>query len=247
VSGSFDLNMRRKADTPTLQPLATDERYLIDGWRKDDGTLTRTRGNFGWVPPLSGAEIPAGRYSDSDFFGFGQYFAGSGSVVFLTGSTTATTGNDPTGVYNIVDVSFRFSLAASIQRWDPALPVGSPQRINNSQLVWTNDEKIRVPVLAGFNYQAVYRVTRTDTVTGIVTDALVLSGEDVLTGTGGVAGSSSVTVDGTSFNMAINSMASHGGTGIITIDPAEFWPFKNTLNQPVYDTASGAQINDPFA
>ncbi len=32
-----------------------------------------------------------------------------------------------------------------------------------------------------------------------------------------------------------------------TLTPIEYWPFKNRLGQPVYDTVTGAQINDPFA
>jgi hypothetical protein len=37
------------------------------------------------------------------------------------------------------------------------------------------------------------------------------------------------------------------GTGDLTLEAVEFWPYKNRLGQDVYDTSSGAEINDPFA
>jgi hypothetical protein len=40
---------------------------------------------------------------------------------------------------------------------------------------------------------------------------------------------------------------SQSGGLAMTMTATEFWPFKNRLGQPVYDTATGAQVNDPFA
>jgi hypothetical protein len=36
-------------------------------------------------------------------------------------------------------------------------------------------------------------------------------------------------------------------TADYTLVPNEYWPYQNSLGQPVYDTTTGAQINDPFA
>jgi hypothetical protein len=37
-----------------------------------------------------------------------------------------------------------------------------------------------------------------------------------------------------------------GISASFTLDPLEYWPFANRLGQPVFDTSTGAQINDPF-
>lgn len=36
-------------------------------------------------------------------------------------------------------------------------------------------------------------------------------------------------------------------TGAITITATEFWEYRNRLNQPVFDSTSGARVNDPLA
>jgi hypothetical protein len=40
---------------------------------------------------------------------------------------------------------------------------------------------------------------------------------------------------------------SAAATCAFTLQATEFWAYQNSLGQPVYDTSSGAQINDPFA
>lgn len=37
------------------------------------------------------------------------------------------------------------------------------------------------------------------------------------------------------------------GSADLTMTAIKFWPFSNSLGQPVYDEDSGAQLNDPFA
>jgi len=37
------------------------------------------------------------------------------------------------------------------------------------------------------------------------------------------------------------------GSFSLTMTATKFWPYKNSLGQPVYDATSGAQINNPFA
>ena len=45
----------------------------------------------------------------------------------------------------------------------------------------------------------------------------------------------------------IGSTSSGSGSGAFTLEATEFWPYQNSLGQPVYDVTTGAQINDPFA
>ena len=43
------------------------------------------------------------------------------------------------------------------------------------------------------------------------------------------------------------NVADFAATAALTLTATKFFPFQNRLGQPVYDTATGAQINDPFS
>jgi hypothetical protein len=64
---------------------------------------------------------------------------------------------------------------------------------------------------------------------------------------GTVTPGSSITIDGVNLPMQDFWDSSGLSYCVATITPSEFWPYKNRLGQPVYDTATGAQINDPFS
>lgn len=42
-------------------------------------------------------------------------------------------------------------------------------------------------------------------------------------------------------------VSTSGGVVTLAMTAIEFWPFQNRLGQPVYDTETGAQLNDPFS
>jgi hypothetical protein len=49
-------------------------------------------------------------------------------------------------------------------------------------------------------------------------------------------------------NIVLDLMSTNAGIPAnYVLTPIEFWPYANSLGQPVYDTITGAQINDPFA
>jgi len=64
---------------------------------------------------------------------------------------------------------------------------------------------------------------------------------------GTVTPGSSVTIDGVNLPMQDFWDSSGLSYCVATITPSEFWPYQNRLGQPVYDTASGTQVNDPFS
>ncbi len=64
----------------------------------------------------------------------------------------------------------------------------------------------------------------------------------------GNAGNGTLVIDGVSIPMYHpDAIGASLFSANLTLTPTEFWAFKNRLGQPIYDTATGAQINDPFA
>lgn len=62
----------------------------------------------------------------------------------------------------------------------------------------------------------------------------------------GVVGGTGLVMDGVTVPMYSN-YPQPPITADLVIAPTEFWEYRNSLGQPVYDASTGAQINDPFA
>jgi hypothetical protein len=69
-----------------------------------------------------------------------------------------------------------------------------------------------------------------------------------VTGLGPAPDSATFTIDGISTPIYITDAGFGSPNAInVAVTPVEFWPYQNRLGQPVYDTASGVLVNDPFA
>jgi hypothetical protein len=66
-------------------------------------------------------------------------------------------------------------------------------------------------------------------------------------GGGGVGSGGTLTIDGVDFPLFAPTDFYFDSSVSIIATPTEFWPYKTSTGLPVYDTATGAQINDPLS
>lgn len=64
---------------------------------------------------------------------------------------------------------------------------------------------------------------------------------------GGLAPVGTLTINGQDIRIFYQFISIPNVQFNFTLSPKEFWPYKNSQGQPIYDTTTGAQLNDPFS
>jgi hypothetical protein len=155
------------------------------------------------------------------------------NVLTNSGVTIFRRGHDWESFYT--DMVFRGSRGFDVVIYDPATKLFSPY----ISAGFTASHFFGVPSDEGDMVAAFCRncpVTKTPNGT-LTIDPVVAGSFDISLFTSGSYGHSDI----------FSESDSSTGSASFNLVAVEFFPYQNSLGQPVYDTATGAQIHDPFA
>lgn len=189
------------------------------------------------IPGVNGAAQIGASFapmvSGTSFTGSGATFQDVGSGVFtMTATCSGSFGNPPASAFLLTaDVSASFSLQHSFN------PIGWNETEGAAPVL-----DISTAVLMQLGPRSSGNITAQ-----IVADSSTDGGfathvepDNILDGLN-VPMYSATNLSSTSMTLVSHTVSP------VTITPIEFWPFVNSQGQPVYDTGSGAIINDPFS